>query len=76
MYLILLFPTYPFPRSQSVLNLLNFLPSVSLYTGPVSYGPDKHTDANMHEHTQIGKPAYYHPFAKMFPTKSNKEIIT
>ena len=33
MYLILWFPTYPFPRSQSVLNLLNFFPSVhNLFT--------------------------------------------
>ena len=28
MYLILWFPTYPFPRSKSILNLLNFFPSV------------------------------------------------
>ena len=30
MYLILCFPTYPFPRRQSILNLLNFFPSVYL----------------------------------------------
>ena len=30
MYLMLLFPFSPFPRSQFVLNLLNFFPSVQI----------------------------------------------